>query len=382
MGKGEGAQETSSSPATSGEPDFRRLFEAAPGAYLVLSPDLTIVAVTDAYLAATMTSREDIIGRGLFEVFPDNPNDPGATGERNLRTSLARVLEEHVVDRMAVQKYDIRGPGAEGDEFHARYWAPLNAPVCGPDGELLYVVHSVEDVTELINLERDGSEQHKVADELRARARGLEREMRARWEELEEAKRPAREAAAEYRRALLDYTQLVRHRIANPLTAVTGGLTTLLERQLDEETQRLLLETMLEQAHELGRVALHPETIRAEEAVLFPSPQRGVQLLAALHKDAAAVEARFRDLNEHMAQPLGDRHERLFGFVCECAAEECIEPVELTLEEYLEIHSDPRAFVIAPFHDLPSVETVIRREHDWWVVRKYGIAGADAAERA
>lgn len=365
-----------------GRPDFRHLFESVPGAYLVLMPDLAIVAVTDAYLRATMTHREEIVGRPLFDVFPDNPDDPGATGERNLRSSLQRVLTERVADRMAVQKYDIRVPEAEGGGFQERYWAPVNAPVCAPDGELLYVIHWVEDVTALIQLEREGSEQHKVADELRARARGLERDMRARWDELQEAKRPAREAAAEYRRALLDYTQLVRHRIANPLTAVTGGLTTLLERDLDEDTQRLLLSTMLEQARELERVALHPETLRAEEAVLAPAPRQGTQLLAALHKDAAAIEARFRELNEHMTQPLDREHRRLFGFVCECAAAECIEPVELTLAEYSEIHADPRMFVIAPFHDLPSVETVVRREHDWWVVRKYGIAGAEAAERA
>ena len=65
-------------------PDFRRLFESAPGLYLVLAPDLRIVAASDAYLRATMTHREDILGRGLFEVFPDNPDDPAATGVRNL----------------------------------------------------------------------------------------------------------------------------------------------------------------------------------------------------------------------------------------------------------------------------------------------------------
>ena len=65
------------------KPDFQTLFEAAPGLYLVLLPDApqyTIVAVSDAYARATMTRREDILGRGLFEVFPDNPADPTATG--------------------------------------------------------------------------------------------------------------------------------------------------------------------------------------------------------------------------------------------------------------------------------------------------------------
>jgi PAS domain-containing protein len=104
------------------------LFESTPGRSLVLSPDLVIVAVSDAYLDATMTVREEIIQRGIFDVFPDNPDDPGATGVRNLESSLQRVLRERVADTMPLQKYDIRRPRAEGAEFEERYWAPVNMP--------------------------------------------------------------------------------------------------------------------------------------------------------------------------------------------------------------------------------------------------------------
>ncbi len=57
--------------------DFQALFEALPGRYLVLLPDApryTIVAASDAYLGATNSKREDILGRGLFEAFPDAAN--------------------------------------------------------------------------------------------------------------------------------------------------------------------------------------------------------------------------------------------------------------------------------------------------------------------
>src|SRR5436853_3432438 len=60
-------------------PDFRTLFESAPGLYLVLTPNLTIVAASDAYLHAIMTERAEVLGRKLFDVFPDNPDDPQAT---------------------------------------------------------------------------------------------------------------------------------------------------------------------------------------------------------------------------------------------------------------------------------------------------------------
>src|SRR4029077_13039882 len=109
--------------------DFRRLFEAGPGLYLVLDDALRIVAVSDAYLAATMTKREEILDRGIFEAFPDNPDDELATGVSNLRASLERVRRNRVADTMAVQKYDIQRPAEQGGGFEVRYWSPLNSPV-------------------------------------------------------------------------------------------------------------------------------------------------------------------------------------------------------------------------------------------------------------
>src|SRR5690349_16650512 len=99
--------------------NFRVLFESAPGLFLVLDPMLRIVAVSDAYLAATMTDRATIMGRGIFEVFPDNPDDPGATGTSNLRASLDRVCLSRTADTMAVQKYDVKRP--DGGGFEVRY---------------------------------------------------------------------------------------------------------------------------------------------------------------------------------------------------------------------------------------------------------------------
>ena len=116
-------------------PDFRSLFESAPGLYLVLMPDLTIVAVSEAYLNATMTERDAILGRGIFDVFPDNPDDRAATGVRNLRTFLGRAFRDKEPDTMAVQKYDVRKPESAGGGFEVRYWSPVNSPVLGADGE-------------------------------------------------------------------------------------------------------------------------------------------------------------------------------------------------------------------------------------------------------
>jgi PAS domain S-box-containing protein len=134
-------------------PDFRALFEAAPNLYLVLSPDLIIVAASEAYCRATLIERDRVIGRHLFDVFPDNPDDPGATGVDNLRASLMRVLQFRRPDAMAVQKYDIRRPDSEGGGFEERYWAPLNTPVLNEAGEVIWIIHRVENVTEMVRLQ-------------------------------------------------------------------------------------------------------------------------------------------------------------------------------------------------------------------------------------
>lgn len=174
-------------------PDFQLLFHSVPGLYLVLTPALEIIAVSDNYLRATMTTRAGILGKHLFDVFPDNPSDPKATGVSNLRASLNRVFAERRPDSMAVQKYDIRRPESEGGGFEERFWSPINTPVLGPDGALRYVIHRVEDVTEFVRLQRAGAEQHRQAEELRTRAGLMEAEIFRRAQELQESNRRLRE---------------------------------------------------------------------------------------------------------------------------------------------------------------------------------------------
>src|SRR5262249_49696042 len=144
---------------------FPTLFQSVPGLYLVLTPDFRIVAVSNAYLRATMTKQEEILGRALFEVFPDNPGDPTADGVSNLRASLNRVLQYKMPDTMAIQKYDIRKPEAEGGGFEERYWSPVNSPVFGPGNMVAYIIHSVEDVTENVLLKQRGIEQEQIMEE-------------------------------------------------------------------------------------------------------------------------------------------------------------------------------------------------------------------------
>jgi signal transduction histidine kinase/ActR/RegA family two-component response regulator len=213
-------------------PDFKSLFESAPGSFLVLDPDLIIVAVSDAYLRATMTSREEIVGRGLFEVFPDNPDDPEATGEGNLRASLDRVSRDRVPDTMAVQQYDIRRPEAEGGGFEVRHWSPLNSPVLGPDGELAYIIHRVTDVTEFVQLKQ----QDQLTTSLRQDNARMEAEILQRSRELQEANRRLRAADL----AKSEYLSRMSHELRTPLNAILGFAQLLEMDELREDQQESL----------------------------------------------------------------------------------------------------------------------------------------------
>ena len=169
------------------EIDARKILDGVPGLYLILDSELRIVAVSEAYLRATMTLRSEIVGRNIFDVFPDNPNEPEATGVRNLSASLGRVVNEGVRDAMAVQKYDIRRPDGS---FEERYWSPVNCPILGTHGKVEYIVHCVEDVTDLV---RRGT----LNDELSHRMQRMELDIIRRGRELQKANEQLREGQQE-----------------------------------------------------------------------------------------------------------------------------------------------------------------------------------------
>ncbi len=164
---------------------FQALFEAAPGAFLVLEPETyTIVAVSDAYLLTTMTRREDIKGWRLFDVFPDDADDADANGAHLLRASLDRVRETGLTDVTGIYRYPIPRPPHLGGRFEERYWNAVNTPVRGPDGELTYIIHRPDDVTALI---RDVGEVRAGAEAADADAK-LRLDVVLRSQELEAAR--------------------------------------------------------------------------------------------------------------------------------------------------------------------------------------------------
>jgi signal transduction histidine kinase/DNA-binding NarL/FixJ family response regulator len=219
-------------------PDFRQIFEATPGLYLVLDPEFTIIAVSDAYTRATMTERGSIVGQGIFTIFPDNPDDAGAEGVRNLRTSLERVRRDRITDVMPVQKYDIRRPDA--DHFEERFWSPTNVPVLDPEGELRYIIHRVEDVTDHLRLQRsDEAQQREVVAQALAAARAS-RELKEANAELAELNRRLTELDV----LKSQFFSNVSHELRTPLTLILAPLEKLLAEIPDDDPKHRPLEVV------------------------------------------------------------------------------------------------------------------------------------------
>ena len=233
------------------QPDFRVLFESAPGCYLVLDPGLVIVAVSDAYLRATLTRRADMLGRHVFEVFPDNPDDPATEGVSNVRASLARVLRKKEPDAMSVQKYDIPLPANEGGGFEERFWSPHNVPVLASDGSVAYIIHQVHDVTEFVR--QRGVAEAVLAAEARTEAEIL---LRAREVALEGRllKETNEELAVLYARSQeldrvkTEFFSNVSHELRAPLALILGPVERVLAGLPEDDARRDDLEVVLRNA--------------------------------------------------------------------------------------------------------------------------------------
>lgn len=192
--------------------DYAAVFQALPGMVALLTPELVYADANEEFLRLSGRTREQVVGRYLFDVFPDNPTDPAATGMRNLAASLARVVESGERDAMALQRYDVESTQRPG-EWEVRYWSPVNAPVLGPDGSVVLLIHKVEEITELIRARsrRQGDRAQVLEAELYTRARELQEVN----ERLRRAHAREREVALALQKAMMPSPSPVRyHRAA------------------------------------------------------------------------------------------------------------------------------------------------------------------------
>ncbi len=154
------------------------LFDALPEKMLVLTPyDYRVVAVTDAYAKSVMRDRQALLGLKIFDLFPDDPSDPEATGVRDLAASLRRAETLRVTDVMPLQRYPIER--ADG-KFEERFWLPRNKPILDHAGAVVFLVHRVEDITDALkstqNSANSDTDQETLIREMRTTLDALQQQ--------------------------------------------------------------------------------------------------------------------------------------------------------------------------------------------------------------
>jgi signal transduction histidine kinase/CheY-like chemotaxis protein/PAS domain-containing protein len=127
--------------------NYPGLFDASPNPYLVLDRRLFIVGANRAYLASVKRELSDIVGRWAWDAFPADPETV-----RQSVASFERVIRTGQPDTMALLRFDVPRPEAEGGGFAERYWSITHTPVPGPGGEVEFVLQHPIDVTELQHL--------------------------------------------------------------------------------------------------------------------------------------------------------------------------------------------------------------------------------------
>lgn len=165
-----------------GAADRAAVFEVLPTPYVVLTLDLVVVDMNEAYLAVTGRAREDLVGAHFLTAFPPPPDSLDADGRSELQVSLERVRDTGRPDTLPVQKYPIVGPDGVMTE---RHWLAVHVPVLDDDGAVRFIVQRTEDITEY-SLGR-GRAATGEAQVWRARAEAVEADLYVRARELADA---------------------------------------------------------------------------------------------------------------------------------------------------------------------------------------------------
>jgi PAS domain S-box-containing protein len=160
-------------------PEMLRVFETLPQPYLILSKELYILTASNAYLQLTGKMRAELLEKHLFDVFPKKPD--WAADEGGIAFSLEQVLETSKPHQLPVTRFDT--PDHEG-KLQERYWDTAHTPVLDPDGDICYIIHHTQDVTEKVIAERNLNASLEKEKAAAARAGQLSRQMEKLFDEI------------------------------------------------------------------------------------------------------------------------------------------------------------------------------------------------------
>ena len=327
-------------------PDFAQLFEAMPGQYMILDRDLIYVEANPAYCASTERTREEIVGRYVFEAFP-----PTGEGGRQIEESLRRVLQTGVAETLPLAAYPI--PTADGG-FRMKYWSCAHLPLFDENGDVAFVAQNAVDVTELQNLKtiaygpdagapaRGESDLFRRALEITAVNESLAAEMRGLRDLFMQA--PGFMAVLMgpeliYAQVNNAYLQLIGHR---PM--VGRSLADALPEVVAQGFGDLLLSVMRDKAPHIGRAT----SVMLQRTPGAPLEERFVdfifQPIAGTDGESIGVFIEGSDVTDRV---LGDRQQKLLLDELNHRVKNTLFTVQAIADQTLRTSADPESFHIA-----------------------------------
>ena len=166
--------------------DYARLFAALPSPHLVVTPDLVVVDANAAYLDMVGRTREELVGRPVFEVFPPTADAVDEAGEPRLVRSFRRVLQTRKPDPSFLERYDVVDPTT--GRATERWWSHVVVPVMDDDGRVQLLVQQVDEVTEYVREREAAQLEHAAGRQWRSHAEQMEAELYARSTEIQAAR--------------------------------------------------------------------------------------------------------------------------------------------------------------------------------------------------
>ncbi|MFN4184175.1 MAG: HWE histidine kinase domain-containing protein [Hyphomonas sp.] len=126
-------------------PDALAILNGVSTPIQVLDRNFCFVFVNPAYLSFLGKIWEEIAGRNVFDVYPEDPDRMA-----EVRGRYECVLRGEVM-ASSIQAYRVTPLGEPRAE---RFWKVDQAPLLGPDGQVQYIVETIQDVTVEVLLRR------------------------------------------------------------------------------------------------------------------------------------------------------------------------------------------------------------------------------------
>jgi len=130
--------------------DLGAAFEASPNPYVLVTPDLRIAEVNQAYMDVTGAKRSEVLGQPLFAAFDSGPGSDAPENVRQVRASLEKAHDTRQRDHLAVVRFSMPRTQPDGSEiFEERLWSATHTPILNADGEVVMLLQHTTDVTDL-----------------------------------------------------------------------------------------------------------------------------------------------------------------------------------------------------------------------------------------